>query len=201
MKIEVRIEDEQLRRRIALVTSPETMRRLNKKIGETVLENTKNFLDDMARDRHKVADRLGAPHSRFLENASGRVAGSPLGQTTELTEVTESGATIMIKNTPGLSRAWQDLHITPKRAGALTIPIDRVAYNRRVADLRRDGHEIFRPKGTNILAERRNRGKLRPIYALVKSVTVPKDPGLLPSKEELREWTEDVAETFFAVRD
>lgn len=208
MELTVSIDDKGLRRRLAFVSSDRTMARLNGFIGNRVLDHTKDFLDVMASRRHKCADRLGAPHSKFLEYASGRLGGSPLNQTTDLAKVSDKGATIAIKNTPGLSRAFHDLHISAKRAKALTIPIDRISHDKRVADLRREGVDVFRPKGTNILAmnEETGRGgkkkqKLRPLYALVRSVTVPKDEGLLPSNAEVREWSKDATEAFFENED
>ena len=196
----VTVDDMGLRRKLAKITSAATMRRLNRHIGENVLEFTKDHLDKMAVTRHKVADRLGAPHSKFYEYASGRKAGSPRRQATVLEGVGETGATISIKNTPGLSRAWHDLTIEPKDKKALTIPLDRISHGKRVADLRSEGHEVFHPKGTNILAESVGKGKrarLRPLYALVKKVTVPQDEGLLPTNSEIREWAIDSAEAFF----
>ena len=207
MEVEVQIDDKAVRRKIAKITSTQMRRRLVEHVGGVVLEQTKDFLDEMAAgddgvNRHKVADRLGAPHSKYLEYASGRVAGSPRQQNTVLEDVGENGATIAIKNTPGLSRAYHDLHITPKRVGALTIPIDRISAHKGVRDLRKEGHEIFRPKGTNILAETRGKGKnakLRPLFALVKSVTVPQDRGLLPTANKIREWTTDAADEFLEI--
>lgn len=197
MEITVQLDDSQLKRRLGVIMSSRTMRRVNESVGLVVLERTKDFLDEMSVSRHKVADRLGARHSRFYEYASGRMAGSPLNQTTRLEDVSPKGATIAIKNTPGLTRAFGDLHITATRAKALTIPIDRVSHGKRVADLRREGHDVFRPKGTNILAESKGKGKrarLRPLYALVRSVTVPKDEGLLPGRRKIAEWAKDAVE-------
>ena len=192
VEIEVKLDTAALRRRLAVVTSSQTMRRLNGHIGNVVLEKTKDHLDKMAATRHKVADRLGAPHSRYFEYASGR---------TELASSDDKGATIVIKNTPGLSRAWHDLHITPKKAKLLTIPLHRLSAHKRVKELESsEGIKVFRPKGTNILADTVGKGKrarLRPLYALVKSVTVPKDPGLLPTEKDLREWSTEAAEVFF----
>ena len=187
MELKVKIDAKNLLRRIALVTSRETVLRLNRRIGEVVFAHTKGHISEMSPSRHRVADRLGAEHSGHLEGARDRMT----------LDVNEKGATIRIKNTPGLSRAFHDLHITPKRAGALTIPLHRVAYGKRVADLRDTGHVLFRPKGKNILAEKSGTGRLRPLYALVRSATVPKDPGLLPARAKFREWTEEAAEQFF----
>lgn len=190
----VEIEDAALKRRIARIASRETAVALNRKMGESVLELVKDHLAAMSVTRHKVADRLGAPHSKFFEDAPGR---------TVLEGVGEKGATVTIKNTPGLSRAFHDLVIRPKRARALTIPIHRVAVHKRVADLRREGHDVFRPRGTNVLAEP-SAGKkdgLRPLYVLVRKAVVPQDEGLLPTKAQIRDRMEDVAEAFFLERD
>ena len=199
MEVEVQIDDKAVKRRLARITSTQMRRRLVEHVGGVVLERTKDFLDEMAVTRHKVADRLDAPHSKYLEYASGRLAGSPRQQNTVLQDVGENGATISIKNTPGLSRAYHDLHITPKKKRALTLPLSRVSHDKSVADLEREGHVLFRPKGTNILAETRGKGKnakLRPLFALVKSVTVPQDRGLLPTANKIREWTTDAADEF-----
>lgn len=204
MQFTVRIEDEGAKRKLARIMSPDMMRRLNESIGGRVLEKTKDHLDKMAATRHKVADRLGTPYSKFYEYASGRLAGSPRGQTTVLEDVSDKGATIAIKNTPGLSRAFHDLHISAKKAKALTIPISRVSHGKRVADLEREGHDVFRPKGTNILAETSGKGKnarMRPLYALVRSVTVPKDEGLLPKRAEIEDWCVGAVDAFFEVVD
>ena len=61
----VEIEDAALKRRLARIASRETALALNRKIGEGVLELVKDHLAEMSVTRHKVADRLGAPHSRL----------------------------------------------------------------------------------------------------------------------------------------
>lgn len=199
--IGIKIDDAQLRKRLSVIASKEALREINRDMGLVVLERTKDFLDEMSATRHKVADRLGAPHSKFLEYASGRLGGSDRNQDTVLEGSDEKSATIVIKNTPGLTRAWHDLEITPKNKRALTIPVNRIAHGKRVADLERGGHRIFRPKKTNILAEAGEGGRLRPLYALVKKVVVPKDEGLLPTRQMVREWALEGAETAIELRD
>jgi hypothetical protein len=79
------------------------------------------------------------------------------------------------------------------------------------------GHKIFRPGKARILAETttrkekyidkdgktRTRAKLRPLYALVKSVRIPQDKGLLPQRKEIMAWaqekTEDYLDSFEAL--
>ena len=193
VEITVEIDEARLKRRLAIAT-PATMRELNRTIGIKVLERVKDFLARMSWTRHKVANRLGAPKSPFYEHAPGR---------TVLERIDEHGATIAIRNTPGLSRAYHDLHITPKRARALTIPIHRIAKDSSVRELREKGHVLFRLPKSNVLAERSGTGKrarVRPLYALCESVTVPRDPGLLPSRAALRGWAKEAAEAFFETR-
>ena len=201
MELEVKIDDAAIQERLAKITSPETLKEMNRAIGGLAVANTQKHIGKMNQSRHKTADRLGAGRSGYFENARGRV---------RLKEAGVDKAVIVIENTPGLSRAYHDLHITPKRAKWLTIPIHRDAYNNRVADLSGMGHKIFRPGKARILAETttltesytdrngktRKRPKLRPLYALVKSVTVPQDKGLLPQPKEIREWAIEEAENF-----
>jgi hypothetical protein len=207
MELNFTIDDANIKARISKITSPDVVD-MNLQIGEAVKENVKIHVGKMSVPRHKTADRLGAGHSGFYENAVGRVI---------LKEVSQDGAVVEIQDTPGLSRAFHDLHITPKRAKWLTIPIHRESYGKRVADLRGMGHKIFRPGKARILAETttrkekyidkdgktRTRAKLRPLYALVKSVRIPQDKGLLPQRKEIMAWaqekTEDYLDSFEAL--
>lgn len=207
MENAVEIDYSGLRRKLAKITTGVTRKRLNRHIGEVVLEQVKDHLDQMSVERHKIADRLGARHSRYFEFASGRMGGGRRDQKTELGAVTENSSTISIKNTPGLSRAYHDLDIKPKKAKALTIPLHRISYGKRVADLKRRGHNIFHPDGTRILAEsietgrgKKKKTELRPLYALVKSVHIPKDEGLLPTNRQIKEWAADAADDFFEAK-
>lgn len=194
-------------RQIALIVGKDSMRGINGHIGVYLLEKTRDFLDEMSVSRHKTADRLGAKPTRYLEYASGRSGTGE--QRTGLGEVTPSEINIVIRNTPGLKRAFGPLDITPKRAKALTIPLAAESYGRSVAELQRAGHVLFRPKGMNILAEsvgprptgkRRRKGaatataELRPMYALVRQVRVPQDRGLLPTKKDYSLWALDAVE-------
>lgn len=194
---------EQLRRRFRVLLDGSGRRRMNEHIGRAVLEGVKDHLAEMSVSRHKVADRLGSTKTGYFENAPGR---------TELTQVDEGGLSITIRNTPGLRRAYGPMHIAPTGGRKfLTIPIHRISAHKRVADLKGEGHEVFRPWGWNALGEydgsteeytdrktgkRRKRKRIRPLYALVRSVTVPQDEGLLPKRERYVEIARDAAEGF-----
>lgn len=201
MELNFAIDDESLKRRLAKLASPELMRGMHEQIQQTLVEKLKDHIGIMSITRHKTADRLGATHTGFYEKARGRVVGR---------KADEKEAVVAIENTPGLSRAFRDLHITPKTARWLTIPIHRTAYGKSVADLRSLGHKVFRPGSARILAEtteqteqytdregrKRTRRKLRPLYALVKSVRIPRDKGLLPQAGEIRRLAKEAAEDY-----
>lgn len=203
---------ERVRSELGALLSRSSMLRLNREIGINVREHTADHIARASVTRHKVADRLGAKHTKFLEfaPARGQLRGgskfdAPDGKQpfTEVRDISDDGVLVVIGNTPGLRRAFGAITIKPRKAKALTIPLHKIAYAKRVADLRSEGHEIFRPKGTNILAEEVSKGRgkrkkteFRPLYALVKSTTLPQDRGLLPSDANLKTWTRDTTEQF-----
>lgn len=210
LEVEVKGLDE-VKKSLGDILSPSVLKSLNRSIGITVRERTADHIAKASVTRHKSADRLGAMHSGFLEfaPARGQLRGGtdykPQGDNnegapfTEVQNITSDGVSVVIGNTPGLRRAFQSLTITPKKAKALTIPIDKISYGRRVSMLKAQGHQIFRPRGTNILAESEGKGKsakLRPLYALVKKTVIPQDRGLLPSDNDIQEWSADTVEAF-----
>jgi len=82
---------------------------------------------------------------------------------------------------PGVRRAFRALDIVPRRASALTISIHAWAYGRTVREVRDSGREVFRPKGTSVLATRGENGALVALFALRKSVHQSQDRTLMPS--------------------
>lgn len=193
MKLDIKLDASAMRAKLGKITSRETRENILQAVGADIHDKVQKHIGKMSKSRHKTANRLGAEPSKHFENARGRVI---------LRGVTSERATVVIENTPGLSRAYHDLHIQPVRARWLTIPLHRDAYNKRVADLRGLGHKIFRPGKARILAETttrtetytdkngktRKRKRLRPLYALVKSVRVPQDKGLLPQEKQIKQW-------------
>lgn len=194
---------EQLRRKLGVVLDNGGRRRMNEHIGRATLEGVRDHIAQMSGTRHKVADRLHAPHTGYFENAPGR---------TELARTDEGGFDITIRETPGIRRAFGPMHIAPTGGRKhLTIPLHRISAHKRVAELESEGHDVFRPRGWNALGEydgsteeytdkrtgkRRKRKRIRPLYALVRSVTIPQDKGLLPKRETYVEIAQDAAEGF-----
>jgi hypothetical protein len=94
---------------------------------------------------------------------------------------------------PGITRAFGDLHITPKNKKALTIPINAVAYGVKASDLEDSGWSLFtlssrQGPGAGILFGRRaGTPSTVALYLLRKSADIPQDRGLMPSDEEMGE--------------
>ena len=137
--------------------------------------------------RHNTATRLGAKPSGFIYPLA-------FNQTTHNADA--DAARVIIESDKAnnfdaraFRRAWGPLTIVPTEKQALTIPIHAISYGRPVAQLPAKFKPLFRPKNKqgkkmNILAATIN-GVMTPLYALVKKVTIPQDPGLLPTEAEL----------------
>jgi hypothetical protein len=61
------------------------------------------------------------------------------------------------------------LTIKPKKAKALTIPVNPKAHGKRASDF----PDLFKPYGTNVLAIPKGRGDFEVLFVLMKSVTIP----------------------------
>jgi len=103
---------------------------------------------------------------------------------------------------PGISRAFQDLTITPKTADMLTIPArgaGGISYGRRAAEMQALGWRLFRGRGSDkakhLLFGRRGKDT-RILYVLKERVTVPMDRGLLPSDADVERTTTEAMEKY-----
>jgi hypothetical protein len=99
---------------------------------------------------------------------------------------TGNGEASVVVPIPGISRAFHALEIAPRTAGALTIPLNSIAYGKRVGELRAEGWRIFRGRGRarRVLFGAYN-GEVRGLYALLSRVRVPQDRSLLPSDQQV----------------
>lgn len=149
--------------------------------GEAVQTLINRYLKHVvAPTHHKTADRLGATPTGHYETPSRFHA-------------TSSYAEIIIP-IPGISRAFKNIVITPKKAPFLTLPLNAVSYGKRAAEVRRIGWMLFRPpaKGAHktesgkfdryqdILMGSKD-GETVPLYLLKKRVHQKQDRSLLPS--------------------
>ena len=139
-------------------------------IKVTVLEHLAAY----APRHHRTAALLGARPSGNIENATVAVRAAGSGA------VVEVGAM-------GIRRALGPLTIRPRGRSALTIPKHPLAYGRSVAELRRHGIDVFRPRGKNYLAYRENPSSpfSTVLYVLAKRAVLKHEPELLPTQEEL----------------
>jgi len=203
--LSVKVEGvEQVKQALSAAFTPDARRRMTLEIGYNVQERTADHIAQASVTRHRTADRLGAPHSGFLEFAPGRVRSEGRfphedGKRgfIEPRDATESSVDIVIGNTPGLSRAFHDLVITPKKAKALTIPINAVSYAKSVRKVEAEGYSIHRQG--RVLMGGKGGGDTIPLYVLCGRVTVPQDRGLLPMEQEIADWAAESVEAFIAM--
>ena len=203
--VSVQVEGvEQVKAALGAAFTPAARQRMMREIGLNVQERTADHIAQASVTRHKTADRLGAPHSGFLEFAPGRVRSESKHVNEdgsrgliEPRDATESSVDIVIANTPGMSRAFHDLVITPKKAKMLTIPINAVSYAKSVRKLKSQGFEIHREG--KVLKGSRGGDETIPLYVLCGMARVPQDRGLLPMEEQIADWAADTAESFVAM--
>lgn len=125
--------------------------------------------------RHFSADRLSAQRTGHLEKAARKT----------VFHADEDHGEVAIPS-PGFGRAFHDVTIAPKGAGALTLPLHSVAYGRRVKEVRALGWNVFRPKGRDVLmGAPKDGGEAVPLYALKKRVQQRQDRSLLPDDRQI----------------
>ena len=143
-------------------------KQLNDAASAVLWADVRAHLRNYANAHHGSAQRLNAQPTGHLEKAAA----------TMQHDSDADSATVTI-NSPGIARVFKKLTIRPTRARALTIPINAIAYGKRVGELNRV-YQIYRPKGTDVLAATID-GTMTPLYALKKMVKVPQDRKILPS--------------------
>lgn len=151
---------------------PQGRRTLNESAGRQLWADIRAHLRKEAGQRHATASRLGANPTGHLEKAA---------QSTDWTA--DSDAATVTVHSPGISRVFHPLRITPKRAQTLTIPVHALGYGRRASEVSA-AHRLFRPKGKDYLMADVE-GTPTVIYLLRKAVTISLDRSLMPSDEEL----------------
>ena len=133
-----------------------------------------------AATRHRTASRLGATPTGHLSEGAANIRMEKDG-----------GRAVVTVPIPGITRAFGDMHIRPRSAKALTIPINAVAYGVRAPELAARGWRLFtlparEGPGAGILFGRRaGAASALALYLLRESADVPQDRGLMPSDEEM----------------
>ena len=157
----------------------------------TLVANLAAYIFRRSLERHKTAEKFGANPTGILEFISGgRGTAASKGGGKIYARGNADSRSIFISGVPFIQKAFRALFITPRKAKALTIPLSKIAFGKRVKDLRASGWNIFRPVGKNVLMGTKTaRSKPVVLYALVKSVTIPRDARLLPSAHLMNLWT------------
>ncbi len=137
-----------------------------------------NHLRQLAATRHDTANRLGATPSNFIAGAVDAAGDAGV------VRADDDGVTLTLRH-PVVARAFRDIHITPRQAECLAIPVHALAYNRRPREIW-EQYGLFIAKGMIMM---RNGAGADPIalYALRKSVTQRQDRSLMPSDSEIHD--------------
>lgn len=153
----------------------ENLTGLHEEIADAAQLTTADYLREISGYRHRTANALGAEPTGALEKAAGRVTSSSDSRSSTVTVLGNLFA-----------RAFRDVTITPRSARALTLPINAIAYGKRVSELEAQGYKFFVPKGQSkpLLWATDPSGASMPMYYLAAKVEQPQDRTLLPSDEE-----------------
>ena len=131
--------------------------------------------------RHFSSSRLGAAPTGFMEKAARKTVFRADAQHGEV-----------VIPSPGFGRAFHDVEIRPTHGAALTLPISKFSYGRRVKEMTAMGWRIFRPKrdkskdidGSTLWGNLKGDEPI-PLYILKKRVRQRQDRSLLPSDAAL----------------
>lgn len=134
----------------------------------------RSHLSKLGSWKHQSAERLNAQPTGFLQKAArGTVH-----------QASEAGGEVIIP--APLGRAFHDVEIRPRVAGALTIPASAEAYGKRAGVLSALGWKIWRPKKRDFLMGSINGVEPKILYWLKESVHQKQDRELLPSDAEMQ---------------
>ena len=150
--------------------------------ADSLAETVRDHIRRAAGARHRTASRLGAMPTHHLERGARETVATREGR----------GAVVTVP-IPGITRAFGDLHIRPRNAKALTIPINAVAYGMRAPELADRGWSLFtlssrQGPGAGILFGRKaGEASTVALYLLPNSADSTQDRGLIPSDKETGE--------------
>lgn len=156
-----------------------------------VVRKLAGWINRRSKSRHKVAQRFGVDPTGILEfTETAPISFSKGGGKIYAKNVGGGKTSIFISGVPFIQKAFRSLVIVPKRARALTIPLHADAVRTPAGEIAEKGWDTFIPKGKGVIMGRKGkRGRAVPLYALRKSVKIPRDAQLLPSSYLMNLWT------------
>lgn len=153
---------------------------ISQAMGGEVRSLIVRHLEGLGQTRHTTAERLGGAQTGFIADLAQNFDQS------STVEVDEDGVSLSMRH-PVISRAFRDITITARNGKYLTIPMNGLAYGRRVGEFSK--FVLLRPKGEGSSARSDQPRKPLPTdvpcWLLVRSVTQPQDPTLFPSVDEI----------------
>lgn len=130
-----------------------------------------------ARIRRNVARELIALRGEVRARSDVRFRSGARGLFGRLTSHADSDSRLNLDAAIGFRKTRgfpyelsQEFGARAKPGGAMTIPVSSMARRVQGGARHFPGGTLFRPKGTNVLAEQAGRGKLQVHYVLVKSI-------------------------------
>lgn len=174
MNIEVTFDDQATDFLLRIDGELENPRGLNAALGARLQDELKDYFFT----RNSQPNKRNWPK----QNWWARVADA-----TQLTEVSDEGATVTVASREGFYIRLHGGVIQAREAGALTIPAIPEAYGKSAAEFEQSsGIKLFRPAGARYLAFSDDGAESVTLaYFLVPRVTIPADPAALPPIDQL----------------
>lgn len=142
-----------------------------KEAGRAVANQIRKHLTE----QNAKPNKLGGARTNFYDEVR-QATGNP--------ELEGDGVSITIAD-PRFALQVYGGDVVAKEKAALTIPLHALAHGRRVSVFEdTTGIDLFRPKGKNVLMGM-HEGEVKAFYALVKRVTVRKNPNALPTQDAM----------------
>lgn len=158
---------------------------LNAALATDAASKTRAWIRQAAESRHTTAQALGATPTGYL-----------LKRARDVEARHDAKAADVIIKGAIFARTLRDVTITPRKAKYLTIPVHKEAYGKRARDFTDLIVKSSKKGGGKFLCRKGRGKKLVPLFMLVKSVTLPRDTGLLPTEKHFAKWAEAVAKQF-----
>lgn len=163
-----------------------------KAMRDAVVLKLSGWIFRRSKSRHKTANKFGVKPTGILEFAESSPTSYSRGGGKIFSQRKGESNSIFISGIPFIQKAFRDLNITPKKASALTIPLHRDAVRTPARQIASKGWNTFIPRGKSYIAGKKgNSKKIVPLYALSKSVRIPRDARLLPPAHLMDYWAKD----------
>ncbi len=176
MKIEVTFDDQASDFLLEVDEELKNPRGLNAALGARLQDELKDYFFT----RNARPNKRGWPSQNWWAGVA---------DATQLTEVTEEGATVTVAHREGFAIRVHGGTIVPRERKVLTIPNIPEAYGKSVAEYEQaTGRRLFRPAGARYMAFTDDGGESVTLaYFLVSRVNIPADPEALPPTRQLEE--------------